>query len=198
MGISPISNSLPDFQPIKRLASPSAPSSAKTLNSLISQSLQPSASPSSTSGAQPIDALSMLKSLMGYNSTPAADPLLEILKTNDSNDKTDSFESLLNMVGTPVSMDSLLQGMGGTGSGTSDLSTLLGMTGTNSNSESQTSDPFFDGNAALVQALQKSGMPASRITEVLNQVQISSQYNEQGTMNTPNGGQISGLLNGIG
>lgn len=197
MNVSSANNSLANLQLLQSLLSNPTKTSASDLEALFSKSLSSAknstqtgsstdssstkstdkSNDSSTADARKSQSMSMLKALLNFDSVS---PLLAALNSSGSSGSgSDGFESLISSMGNSSSSDLLTQALGGTGSGGDIFSMLQNLQGASSGSGSE--DSFYDSNFALVQALSNSGMSASQMTQVFNQVQANSQYNQRGT-----------------
>lgn len=197
MDISSLTSSLQNIQSLQNLYSTQAKPVAATQNSDFSQALKTSKASTPTSSDQSTDSLSMLKDLIANSSFDRTDLLLQALNSDSDNstNNVNSVDSLPGLNETSASTDPFIQALNESESNNS-FASLEGLQGTDSNG-SQLEDTLFNSNLALENALTKSGMPASRITQVLNAVNMNSQYNQNGTMSnsaSPSSNLFSGMV----
>jgi hypothetical protein len=152
------SNSNQNIQSLQDLFSslyPTGQTSSSGVDALFSKALQSAQGPS-TNGNQSVDGLSMLQALQNYNSITNTDPFLQAFDESDSQNNNDTIDSMFNSLANPIS----------------------------SNPYSDQNAMPLDSNYALIKALQNSGMSSSQMDQVLNYIQMNSQYNQQGNVNS--------------
>lgn len=197
MGISSLnSSSLQSILSLQNLLSTPTQSSSTAQSSDFSKALQASDASTATN-TQKSDSLSMLKALMVNSSIDSSNLLLQALdnsETDRNTNKSNTLDSLFSLIGTPTSADPLMQALNASGSDSSSLG-IDGIQPADSN-VNQLQDSLYNSDFALLDALTNSGMSASQITQVLNTVNLGSQYNQQGTMGS-SGNSTPNLFSGI-
>lgn len=191
MNISSVfSNPLPNIQSLQsyltkqvKSSSPAKSSASADINAVIARSMQDTQGSSSAQSTPQVDPLSMLQALMGYNSVNSTDPLFDALNETNTDDNSQDMTALLNMAGSPISANPYVQQLQNLNSNNDLLSMYQSIQGTTPGNAADNYTPF-DSNSALLRALQSSGMSDSRVAEIFNQVQISSQYNQQGNVSS--------------
>jgi hypothetical protein len=154
------------------------------------QTLQSSTASSSSAATSSSSSLAMLQALQSISGTNASDPLLQAIDdTNNSN--SDPFMNLLLSPSTTAgSSDSDT----GSSNNMAMIQALQGISGTNTNDpllqaidDTDSADGtanIFDSNLAMLQALQKSGMSSSQMSQVLNSIETGAPYNQQENSNS--------------
>ena len=180
MNISSVfSNPLPNIQSLQsyltkqvKSSLPVKSSASANINAVIARSTQDTQGSSSAASTQKVDPLSMLQALMGYNSVNSTDPLFDALNETNTDNNSQDMTALLNMAGSPI--NPYVQQLQNLNSNNDLLSMYQSIQGTTPGNAADNYTPF-DSNSALLRAFQSSGMSDSRVAEVFNQVQISSQ-----------------------